>query len=1271
MSLVQVHHLEQWGRTVDARDRLGRLMAALVRATLPMGTIRSLRFLHGVATQLPGWDGEVDCTKENEYVPNGKSLWELGTGAAEAGKVRADFAKRAEAELPPGWSASETEYVAVTLAKLQNADGLAAELAEGSRYKSVKIIDAVKLCHWLDLSTPVDISAYEEITGTSVDGMQSLFSAWNRWNSITRPPIDVGLVTVGRQADVQRVQETLGPGAGLQIDADSPDEAVAFVYAALQSLDEPRKSELTCRALVISQPEAATRFPRQSSQLLILKGDATAHALRLEGEGHQVVRVHGRNARSKRRGLQLVRQPRRDFAEALKAMGLPAERAEIEARACGSSPSIWRVWNLFNEADASGVLPEWTKPEYVAVVIPVVLLGGWSESNQNDLRVVEAVTGRKYLELRDKLMELRRLDDPLVEFVADTAVISAPATAFALIATLIGREVMDRFIAQANAVFSQVDPLIDVDPDQRMYAGVNSQAARNSEWLRDGMAETLLRISVLGKPLEESGIFGSGKSSQQYVDEFIRHLPGLRENYRLLASLRDQLPVLAEAAPIPFMEALEALLQGDRDGLIRLFAESSDFGGAMHPSLLWSLETIAWDPRALGRVILILAGLDQLDPGGRLSNRPAGSIVDILLPWYPGTSATVQQRIDSLDALLDRFPDGGWKILLKLMPNAHNVASGTRRPEWKETGFAAGALVPNKDMGQLYAAYVERAITRAVGNVERITTLVDSYANFSEKHRKQLEETIENSISSTVDRHLLHPIWEALRDLIGCHRRFSDAAWALGDDGLQRLERLAELVRPQDLLARHLWLFSEHMPELPIAHPDHNEYVGELQRQRVAAVREFWRDGQGFNEVLDLARGSRYPGLVANSLIQVERRLDVLSQLFSNTCCGSRSVEGFALTISGEAYALFGDKWTSEVQRVASTQIDPHRVTTTALLGYPDSQELFTLIATLGPETESDFWARHDGIVRSNDPATVTQGVRELVKHHRARDALIAVAYDKLEIDATEVLSILDATWGELNEGLRPQMSTSLSYWIEQILDRLRGDDRVDRRAVAKIEYKYLPLLVQGLEKKKLFLHDILAEDPSFFIQVLSDLYKPDGDEREAEDQPIEERKARANYAWTLLRSWSTPPGIGPDGNFDPRELDRWVSEARTLAQTVRRVAVADQQIGHIIYHVPTDPADGAWPHSAVRTLIENLRNEDVEDGIRIEQFNSRGVTSRAPQEGGGQERLLAAQWRAWADTVGPRWPRTQAMLIDIAESWEREAAREDDDAAKNRLRFQ
>src|SRR5581483_9533057 len=90
---------------------------------------------------------------------------------------------------------------------------------------------------------------------------------------------------------------------------------------------------------------------------------------------------------------------------------------------------------------------------------------------------------------------------------------------------------------------------------------------------------------------------------------------------------------------------------------------------------------------------------------------------------------------------------------------------------------------------------------------------------------------------------------------------------------------------------------------------------------------------------------------------------------------------------------------------------------------------------------------------------------------------------------------------------------------------------------------------------------------------------------------------------------------------------------------------------------------DGAWPHQAVRDLIEEIASMDLERGIEVGRYNSRGGVWRSPYAGGEQERQIAAGYERDACTVAARWPRTAAMLRRMAKVYQADAAREDREA--------
>jgi len=101
---------------------------------------------------------------------------------------------------------------------------------------------------------------------------------------------------------------------------------------------------------------------------------------------------------------------------------------------------------------------------------------------------------------------------------------------------------------------------------------------------------------------------------------------------------------------------------------------------------------------------------------------------------------------------------------------------------------------------------------------------------------------------------------------------------------------------------------------------------------------------------------------------------------------------------------------------------------------------------------------------------------------------------------------------------------------------------------------------------------------------------------------------------------------------------------------------------GQVLSASPGGP-DAGWPHPAIRDLIEEVGIADLERGFEIGLFNRRGVTSRHPTEGGGQERRHAERYEGFAVAINDRWPRTAAILRRIADSYRVMGRREDQEA--------
>jgi hypothetical protein len=119
----------------------------------------------------------------------------------------------------------------------------------------------------------------------------------------------------------------------------------------------------------------------------------------------------------------------------------------------------------------------------------------------------------------------------------------------------------------------------------------------------------------------------------------------------------------------------------------------------------------------------------------------------------------------------------------------------------------------------------------------------------------------------------------------------------------------------------------------------------------------------------------------------------------------------------------------------------------------------------------------------------------------------------------------------------------------------------------------------------------------------------------------------------------------------------------------VDRLSVGERQIGAVLAYSGSDP-DGAWPPEPVRNVLETADSRDIESGMRTAKYNSRGIVSKSIDAGGEAERELADEFERFAGAFRDRWPRSTAVLRDLADSYRRDARRGDQEAEHRRRGF-
>ena len=116
-----------------------------------------------------------------------------------------------------------------------------------------------------------------------------------------------------------------------------------------------------------------------------------------------------------------------------------------------------------------------------------------------------------------------------------------------------------------------------------------------------------------------------------------------------------------------------------------MFTESGPAVAATEPSrhhqLLWALERVAWSPDHFGRVTGLLARLAEIDPGGRMRNRPFNSLVSIFcLPASRDIGAGPGPDGGHRDTLRERHPGIAWQLMMALLPSQLALHDPTADP---------------------------------------------------------------------------------------------------------------------------------------------------------------------------------------------------------------------------------------------------------------------------------------------------------------------------------------------------------------------------------------------------------------------------------------------------------------------------------------------------------------------------------------------------------------------------------------------------------------
>jgi addiction module HigA family antidote len=1257
---AKANDIEKWAGNISSRTKLSVFLRTLVHSTC--GGLSVVDFPGNDDAERPGWDGKIETSEGNPWIPDGISGWEFGTNQDILAKANKDYAKSVKAV--PKSERQEMTFVFVTPRRWAGKDKWREDKQAEDEWKAVAVLDSSDLEQWLEQSIAAQVWFADE-QGQNFRGTQSLDACWVQWNADCEPAFttkifDEAAITSGRTL-IGHLEKS--PERTLRIAADSRQEGLAYLHCILAENDN-NLQKIRDRIVVFNEPGPLGELATNSTAFIPVLTDRDVEK-ELSQSGNKLggIVIAPRTMMQTDADITLDLLSGSAFEDALSSMGLGREEISRLSNESGKSLTVLRRRLAQSAAIRS---PDWGNDERIArSLLPFMLAGAWKADREADQIILCHLAGcEDYEELEKQFSHLNQVESSPVWSIATFRGIVSKIDALYAIHQWVTPDQLKRFGEAAELVLSERDPSLDLPEKDRWAADIYGKTREVSAALRDGLADSLVLLAIHGGKLFRKR---TGFDPEAMATMIVRRLfEPLTED--TLESQSSDLPFYAEAAPEEFLAILERDLDSDKPALHALMrpADSGIFGSTPRTGLLWALEALAWSPEYISRVIDILARLAEIEADDNWANKPSATLESIFRSWMPQTGAPLKQRIALFDRLVKHHPSIARCIGEKQYQVGSRVGDYSNKPKWRDFAFGYREPVTNGESWNFIAHCIEVAIAWNPHTRETLGDLVTNGESLSDEDQERIWVVIAewSETASDEDRAWLRERVRTTTKRTLRREKSSDKPDGEASIRIRKARDSYEILEPQDIVWKHAWLFKngwveESWDEIQSDEMDFESRDKRIAKLRLDALKETLNSG-GVDAVLRLGLSGDAPHVAGNGmatcLSKLAKQLEfVRAVLADGAILTSRPhqfmLDGFFMRLGEErALELFEILW-------QDLSVD-EGVKLLCLCRF--AMPVWKRVEALGDEVAQKYWDSVAAHWARQSEEELHYGVSKLLYAKRALSALHLVHLDLKNIESEQLYRVLKELPHSVEENTGVNQMDA--YTIKEAFKLLNGRKAFPRDKMAQLEFLYLDLFQRdegGIPNLELEIGD----NPSLFCDAIIFAYKCEN--RQEGGELTDEQKTIAGNAHKLLSTLSQIPGKDKDGSISEEKLENWITKARELCEAQGRLSMCDYQIGELLTHAPIGD-DGVWPCEPVRTVIDRLFSKRMGEGIHIGRRNSRGAHWRG--EGGAQERELANQYEGWAKACDYSHPRLASVLRGLAESYLREADWQDDEAVVRKM---
>lgn len=881
--------------------------------------------------------------------------------------------------------------------------------------------------------------------------------------------------------------------------------------------------------------------------------------------------------------------------------------------------------------------------------VQLSLIGGWSEKNQADIKIVEQITGSSYAELKNTLHQFSSSPNPCVFCQHGIWKIRNRVEILRLCEKCFSDQTIERVFLAAKEILENQNKQIDQNGGFPLSIPEIAKF-RSSDVLCRNLVKGLCILSNSGLDLTVCSRYICKQCSYELIHNIFSSRDWLG-----LVNVDGILALIAEIDPEQYLNELENYFRKSDTKWMQLFPKEEEllFSRYSIYEVIRSIEVLAWDEKYLVSCVRCLGEIAAAFQDKDKSKIATDAITYILLPWYPQTLASISKQKNAVRALQVENPEIGWEVIRTLLPGASTTTSRTPKPQYILRGIPEERTISDEAVRDLERFYVSVAVSLTSKDMQKLKDLAQYIYYFNEDSIETYLTEVSGNVCKWSDEEKF-PLWNKLSDLK--HRILNQRKAVPPKTHLYKmLCATIESMTPRNQFVAYQRLYLSDFDEYLSLENDNvvdrwekkeekkKEAILDIyNNQGLTAVQEF---GAAVNDQRDVGKKLGM-GISTSDMLSVFHA--VAAQNLPDTFLYS-IIMGFVE--SNGIHAL----------SVSGLQAFDVELISDVLSHFYLSRDLIEVTRQLLPNQERLFWQK---IISPNviiaDVFDIEYVVDRLSEVERTVAAvnMCGHIYGDLPMPAEKLKAMLKKV------AITESKEELDSHAVQSLIQRLQNEQKPNIQELSEIELIYLPWLNEFSSVQPRALICRLANDAEFFCELLRLYYKRRHEDASTETTPSIS-PAWAQRLIQIFFKFRAIPGNDWDGIFHEDIFIDWMKKVKAWSRENDRYEVAMLAIGNGLSYAPVGD-DGLLCNQILRETLNEPDNEKIRNGYSIGIYNQRGAYFIDPE--GKAEHALAQKYSLAAEKAEEiGYSRYSELLRKISEKYiveaEQNALRERQDA--------